>query len=111
MKRQTAAFVFSGEPMRPKSESCGELLNFMDAFLTFLVLPRTSETNESALHIVKSFAVLSVRERSSGNSEAKIAHKSRPTKAIPNVLTIMLRLGILRHVLGFILSRSDKGNT
>jgi hypothetical protein len=98
MKRQRATFVFSGEPMRRKSGSCGELLNFMEAFRTFLVLRRTSETNESAPHIVKSFAALSVRETSSGSSEAKIAHNSRLTKAIPNVLTIMVRLGILQHV-------------
>ena len=61
-----------------------------------MALKRTGGTNQFTLHIVKSFAVLSVRERSSGNSEAKTAHNSRLTKAIPNVLTNIGRLGIIR---------------
>jgi|HubBroStandDraft_6_1064221.scaffolds.fasta_scaffold81042_2 hypothetical protein len=96
MKRQRASSVFSGEPMGLKSESCVEMLNSMAGFRAFLALSRKGEIDQSALRIVKSFAVLSVRERSSGNSEAKTAHNSRLTKAIPNVLTIIVRLGILR---------------
>lgn len=96
MKRSEGAnSIFSGVPMRPKSESCGELLKSMAGFGTFLALWRTGETNESAKGIVKSFAVLLVSERSSGNSEATIAHNSRLTKPVPSVLTIMIRPDIL----------------
>jgi hypothetical protein len=72
------------------------MLNFTADFRTFMALKRTGGTNQFTLHIVKSFAVLSVRERSSGNSEAKTAHNSRLAKAIPNVLTNIGRLGIIR---------------
>ena len=88
--------VFSGDSRRPKSESCMEMLNFMASFRTFIALWTAGKTNESALSNVKSFAVLSVSERSSGNSEAKIAHNSRLTNTIPSVLTIMIRRDIMR---------------
>jgi hypothetical protein len=96
-RREGANSAFSGEPRRPKSKSCVELLNFMVAFRTFLALSRMEETNEPALRIVKSFAVLSVRERSSGHSEAETAHNSRLTNAIGSVLTIMVRHDIMRQ--------------
>jgi hypothetical protein len=46
---------------------------------------RTGKANEFALGIVKPFALLSVRERSSGNSEVNIVHNSRLTNAIPSL--------------------------
>ena len=84
--------IFSGAPRRPKSKSGVELLNFMSAFWTLLALARTGETNESTtLRTVKSFAVLSLRERSSGNSEAQIAHSSTLTNATSRILTVLIR--------------------
>jgi hypothetical protein len=94
--RESAISVLWGKPRRSKSESGVEMLNSTADFRTFMALQRTGRTNQSTLHIVKSFAVLSVRERSSGNSVAKTAHNSRLTKAIPSVLTIVVRLGILQ---------------
>ncbi len=88
--------IFSGETARLKSESCVGLLNFMVAFRTFLAPSRTGATSGFALRIVKSFAVLSVRERSSGNSEAKIPHNRRLTSVIRSILTNMIRGRILR---------------
>ena len=99
--REGANSAFSGEPRLSKSESCMEMLNFMASFQTFMVLWCAGKTSKSGRSTVKSFAVLSVRERSSGNSEAKIAHNSRLNKAIPSDLTIML----LRHIVRQPISR------
>lgn len=89
-RREGANSAFSAEPSRPKSKSCEELRS-TTACRTLLASPRTGETKLPGLRVVKSFAVLSLRERSSGNSEAKIAHNTTLTRAMPNVLTILIR--------------------
>jgi hypothetical protein len=111
MRRSEGAnSVFSSAPRRSKGRSCVELLKFIAAFRTILAVWETGQTKESALRTVKSFAALSVRERSSGNSEATIAHSSRLTNAMPSVLTVMIGRDILRHPTDeFILLSSVRG--
>src|ERR1700720_2955588 len=87
--------AFSNAPAREKCESSAGLSKSIAAFWTSLALWKTGKTNESALRIVKSLAVTSVRERSSGNSAATIPHNSRVTNAVMSILTAIIRRDIL----------------
>ena len=67
---------------RKKGKSLAETFEFKAANRGGALAERwIVETEEFTLRTVKSFAVLSVRDRSSGNSAAIIPHKSRHTNA------------------------------
>jgi hypothetical protein len=57
-----------------------------------LAVRRTRGTTECALRTVKSFEVLSIRDKSSGNSPSTIAHISRHTNARARILPTLIRL-------------------
>ena len=92
MKRNSGGkFMFSNAPRTPTSESRMQLLKSMAAPWVFLAPSRAGEANDLAAGIVKSLAVLSVKDKSPGNCEEKTAHNSRLANAMPVVRTNMLR--------------------
>jgi hypothetical protein len=92
--------AFSDVLRREKSESNAEILKSFAVFGMSVASWRTGDTNGFTLLIVKSFAVLSVRERSSGNSEFRTTHNSRVASAATNIPAKILRLGILVQPVG-----------
>jgi hypothetical protein len=87
--------AFSDVLRREKSESNAGILKSFAVFGMSVASWRTGDTNGFTLLIVKSFAVLSVRERNSGNSELRTTHNSRVASAATNIPAKILRLGIL----------------
>jgi hypothetical protein len=90
---------FSNAPTRENKKSSAGLLKSFSVFRTSVALWRRGDTNGFSRHIVKSFVVLSVRERSSGNSELIIPHSTRVANAGRSILTAILRLDIIANPL------------
>jgi hypothetical protein len=68
------------------------ILRFISAAGRLLACTRTGKAIDLVRTTVKSFVALSVRDRSSGNSPATIAHNSRQTTAVRRILPTSVRL-------------------
>jgi hypothetical protein len=86
--------AFSDVLRREKSASNAGILKTFTVFGMSVATWRAGETNGLALLIVKSFAVLSVRERSSGNSELTTTHSSRVASAATSIFPAVLSVNI-----------------
>jgi hypothetical protein len=81
---------------REKSRVAAGMRAFISAVgQRLLACTRTGKAINLVRTTVKSFAALSVRDRSSGNSPTTIPHNSRKATAITRILPIRVRLGAI----------------
>ena len=93
--------VFSNGFRCEKREVGAEMLKSISVIRTCrLTSGRARKTTIFALLTVKSFAVLSVRERSSGNSAPTMPHNRRKTSTETRILPMLARRRAIGHLVG-----------
>jgi hypothetical protein len=90
-----------------KSTVVAGMLRFISVAGRLLACTRTGKAIDSVRTTVKSFVALSVRDRSSGNSPATIAHNSRQTTAVTRIFPTSICVGAIVKSVALYTSRKQ----